>query len=131
AEIDWGDAEQRRRFLGEIVADADRLLEQARVARSDLEAGSPAETALLEASGLLRRLLIQDVERRDDGPALKDGVAKDRLVSVHDPDLRHGRKSASKRFDGHKAANVVDTDEPPILAVDALAGEAPDAGGAV
>src|SRR3954447_2123434 len=42
AEIDWGDASERRRFLGEIVADADRLLEQARVARSGLEAGSAA-----------------------------------------------------------------------------------------
>jgi transposase len=131
AEIDWGDRSQRRRFLGEIVADADRLLEQARVARRTLAEGSPAEVALLEASGLLRRLLIQDVERREDGPALKDGVAKDRLVSVHDPDLRHGRKSASKRFDGHKAAIVVDTDEPLILAVDALAGNAPDAEGAL
>ena len=30
AEIDWSDAAQRRRLLGEIVADADRLLEQAR-----------------------------------------------------------------------------------------------------
>jgi hypothetical protein len=131
AEIDWSDAAQRRRFLGEIVADADRLLEQARVARRTLEAGSPAETALLEASGLLRRLLIQDVERRDDGPTLKEGVAKDRLVSVHDPEARHGRKSARKRFDGHKAAVVVDTDEPLILAVDVLAGNAPDAEGAL
>jgi len=130
-EIDWSDPEQRRRFLGEIVADADRLLEQARVARRTLEAGSPAEVALLEASGLLRRLLIQDVERRDDGPALKEGVAKDRLVSVHDPELRHGRKSARTRFDGHKAAVVVDTDEPLILAVDVLAGNAPDAEGAL
>src|SRR5688572_4835223 len=40
AEIDWSDAEQRRRFLGEIVADADRLLEQARVARTGLDEGS-------------------------------------------------------------------------------------------
>lgn len=130
-EIDWSDPEQRRRFLGEIVADADRLLEQARVARRTLETGSPAEVALLEASGLLRRLLIQDVERRDDGPALKEGVAKDRLVSVHDPEMRHGRKSARTRFDGHKAAVVVDTDEPLILAVDVLAGNAPDAEGAL
>jgi transposase len=130
AEIDWSDAEQRRRFLGEIVADADRLLEQARGARRTLEEGSPADVALLEASGLLRRLLIQDVERREDGPAIKEGVAKDRLVSVHDPEMRHGRKSASKRFDGHKAAIVVDTEEPLILAVAVLAGNAPDAEGA-
>jgi hypothetical protein len=126
AEIDWSDPEQRRRFLGEIVADADRLLEQARAVRQVLEAGSPAEVALLEASGLLRRLLIQDVERRADGPAIKDGVAKDRVLSVHDPEMRHGRKSASKRFDGHKAAVAVDADEQLITAVTVLPGNAQD-----
>jgi transposase len=131
AEIDWGNASERRRFLGEIVADADRLLEQARVARAGLEEGSTAETVLLEAAGLLSRVLVQDVERREDGPAIKDGVAKDRLLSVHDPEMRHGRKSASKRFDGHKAAIVVDTDEPIITAVAVLAGNAPDAEGAL
>jgi transposase len=131
AEIDWGDAEQRRRFLSEIVTDADRLLEQAREARSGLEAGGATETALLEAAGLLSRVLVQDVERRSDGPAIKQGVAKDRLLSVHDPEMRHGRKSASKRFDGHKAAVAVDTDEPLITAVAVLAGNAPDAEGAL
>jgi hypothetical protein len=129
AEIDWSDASERRRFLGEIVADAERLLEQARVARSDLEAGSAAEATLVEAAGLLSRVLVQDIERRDDGPAIKPGVAKDRLLSVHDPEMRHGRKSASKRFDGYKAAIVVDTDEPIITAVTVLAGNAPDAKG--
>jgi transposase len=131
AEIDWSDVNERRRLLGEIVADADRLLEQAREARTGLEAGSAAETALLEAAGLLSRVLQQDVERREDGPAITEGVAKDRLVSVHDPEMRHGRKSASKRFDGHKAAIVVDTDEPLITAVAVLAGNAPDAEGAL
>jgi transposase len=131
AEIDWSDANERRRLLGEIVSDADRLLEQAREARSGLEAGSVAEATLVEAAGLLSRVLVQDVERREDGPALKQGVAKDRLLSVHDPEMRHGRKSASKRFDGHKAAIVVDTDEPLIVAVAVLAGNAPDAKGAL
>ena len=50
---------------------------------------------------------------------------------MHDPELRHGRKSASKRFDGHKAAIAVDTDEPLITAVTVLAGNAPDAEGAL
>jgi transposase len=131
AEIDWSDANERRRFLAEIVADADRLLEQARAVRTGLEAGSAAETALVEAAGLLSRVLVQDIERREDGPAVKHGVAKDRLLSVHDPEMRHGRKSASKRFDGHKAAVAVDTDEPIITAVTVLAGNAPDAEGAL
>src|SRR5215207_9679713 len=75
AEIDWSDPEQRRRFLREIVADADRLLEQARRARTELAAGSAAEVALVEAARLLSRVLLQDVERWDDGPQLRPGVA--------------------------------------------------------
>jgi hypothetical protein len=131
AEIDWGDSKQRGQFLGEIVSDADRLLERARTARAGLEEGSDAEATLVEAAGLLSRVLLQDIERREDGPAIKKGVAKDRLLSVHDSEMRHGRKSASKRFDGYKAAVVVDTDEPLITAVAVLAGNAPDAEGAL
>jgi transposase len=124
--IDWSDARQRRQVLGELVADADRLLELVRQARTTLEAGSADEAALVEAAGLLSRVLIQDVERRDDGPEPREGVADDRLVSVHDPEQRHGRKSKSKRFDGHKAAVVVDTDEQLITAVGVLPGNAQD-----
>ena len=47
-------------------------------------------------------------------------------MSVHDPEMRHGRKSGSKRFDGHKAAIVVDTDTQLITAVEVLPGNAPD-----
>jgi len=126
AEIDWSDPEQRRRFLGEVVADADRLLDQARQARAGLAAGSAEDGAVVEAAGLVSRVLQQDVERRQDGPALKQGVADDRLVSVHDPEMRHGRKSKTKRFDGHKAAVVVDTDTLLITAVSVLPGNAPD-----
>src|SRR3954451_1670676 len=43
--IDWSDPEQRRQVLGLVVADADRLLELARQARTKREAGSAAEAA--------------------------------------------------------------------------------------
>ena len=52
----------------------------------------------------------------------KDEVNRDRMKSVHDPEMRHGRKSSSRRFDGHKAAIVVDTDTRLITAVDVLPG---------
>src|SRR5437763_10969665 len=84
-EVAWSDAEQRRQVLGEIVADADRLLERARQARTGLVEGSADAAALVEAAGLLSRVLLQDVERGEDGPRLKQGVADDRLASVHDP----------------------------------------------
>ena len=45
---------------------------------------------------------------------------------MHDPELRHGHKSSRRRFDGHKAAIVVDTDSQLITAVDVLPGNAPD-----
>jgi transposase len=127
AAIDWSSPSERRRFLQEIVADADRLLERVRQARGPLPTGSPEETALVAAAGLLARVLAQDIERQDDGPALKQGVAEDRMPSVHDPEVRHGRKSKSKRFDGHKADVAVDTDSQLITAVGILAGNAPDA----
>ena len=43
---------------------------------------------------------------------LKEGVSRDWIVSVNDPQVRHGHKSKRKRFDGHKAAIVVDADPP-------------------
>jgi hypothetical protein len=124
--IDWSDPEQRRQVPGESVADADRLLALARQARTGLEPGSAGESVLVEAAGLLSRVLLQDVERDEGGPRLKQGVADDRLVAVHDPEMRHGRKSKTKRFDGHKAAVAVDTDEQLITAVAVLPGNAQD-----
>ena len=38
----------------------------------------------------------------------KQGVSWDRILSVHDPEMCHGRKSNSQSFDGHKAAVAVD-----------------------
>ncbi len=62
----------------------------------------------MAAAPLLGQLLHQDVARPAAGVHLKKGVSQDRIVSVHDPEKRHGRKSSRQRFDGHKAAVAVD-----------------------
>ena len=95
---------------------------------------------------MLGQLLLQDIERKsgdvdahahayadaaDDGVSIRDGVSRDRMLSVHDPELRHGHKSSRRRFNGHKAAIVVDTDSQLITAVDVLPGNAPDNLGAL
>ncbi len=126
AAIDWDDPAARQQFVGELVVDADRLLAQVRVARGHLVTGSAQDTALATAAGLLSRVLGQDIERQETGPVIRQGTAPDRVVSIHDPEMRHGRKSARKRFDGHKGALAADTDEQLITAVDVLAGNAPD-----
>ena len=91
------------------MADADRLLEAARQAQEALAESSPEGQGIVAAAELMGQLLLQDVERTGDGIDLKDGVSKDRMVSVHDTEMRHGHKSSRCRFDGHKAAIVVDT----------------------
>ena len=50
---------------------------------------------------------------------------------AHDPQMRHGRKSKSNRFDGHKAALAVDTDSQLVTAVGILSGNASDNTGAL
>ena len=126
-EVDWTDPKARQRFLAEIVVDAEQLLELVRGTRASLEEHGPEDQELVAAAELLVRILAQDIERDENGPRLKRGVAPDRLISVHDPEMRHGRKSSSQRFNGHKAQVAVDTDSQLITAVEVLAGNAPDA----
>lgn len=128
AEIDWEDPKARERFLTSIVADADRLLAIARQALTSYAPESAEYKGLAEGAELLSRLLLQDIERKPDtGEAsIREGVAKDRVISVQDPEMRHGRKSKAKRFDGHKAAVAVDPESELITAADVLAGNAPD-----
>ena len=126
ARINWDEPKQREEFLAGIVTDADGLLETARQALADYAPGSAEELQLVEAARLLSQLLLQDVERRPDGVAVKEGVAPDRIVSVHDPEMRHGHKSKSKRFDGHKVSVAVDPESQLITGVAVLPGNAPD-----
>ncbi len=126
AGIDWDDPTARRAFLQSLVADADLLLDDARQVLVSLAADGPGPAGVQEAADLLAQLLNQDIERREDGAAIRDGVSPDRVVAVHDPEMRHGRKSAAKRFDGHKGAIAVDTDSQLILAAAVLPGNAQD-----
>ena len=131
AAIDWSDRKARSALLAELVADADRLLELARQAWVELPEDSVQRQSIVDGAELLGQLLLQDIERKGGDADADDGVSKDRMLSVHDPELRHGHKSSRRRFDGHKAAIVVDTDSQLITAVDVLPGNAPDNLGAL
>ena len=127
AAIDWSDRQARTALLAGIVADADRLLELSRQAQGELREESAERQRIVAAAELLGQLLLQDVERAEGGMSLRDGVSRDRMMPVHDPEMRHGHKSSSRRFDGHKAkaAIVVDTGSQLITAVEVLPGNAP------
>ena len=131
AAIDWDDEKAREVFLQGIVADADRVLDLAREAQVGETEESDKCKCIVGAGELLGQLLLQDVERKDGMVALKQEVSRDRIISVHDPEMRHGRKSSSTRFDGHKTGLTVDTDSQLITAVDVLPGNAPDRTGSL
>jgi len=127
AEVDWDDEQVRNVFLQGIVADAQRLMRLAQERRATLAEGDPERQQIAAAGQLLGQLIDQDVDLTGGQVKLKEGVSRDRIVSVHDPEMRHGRKSSSRRFDGHKAAIGVDAESQLITAVDVLPGNAADA----
>jgi hypothetical protein len=131
ADLDWSDPAARNEFLAEIVTDARRLL---RLTGAALAEDGPL--AVREAAVLLEQLLLQDVVETSDGEggrkaAIKAGTAPERIPSATDPEQRHGRKSQSKRFTGHKASVAVDVDSQLILDAQVLSGTAGDATGAL
>lgn len=132
--IDWDNEAERQAVLTSLVADCDRVLVLAGKKLAGYSETSDEARRITQASELLSKIMVQDVRRTPATPdkptgeaTLIDGVAKDRIVSVHDPEMRHGRKSASQRFDGYKASIAVDPDSQLITAVDVLAGNAHDA----
>jgi len=127
AGIDWEDAEARQALLSQLVEDADRVLEMARRVRGGCAPGSEAEEQLVKASEVLGQVLAQDVERKPKGEVeIRQGTSAERVCSVHDPEMRHGRKSRTTRFDGHKLGAAVDVESQVITAVDVMAGSAKD-----
>ncbi len=107
--VDWGDEEQVGVFLGGLLEDCERavdLAEEASCGADEVE--------------LLKRVIDQDVETTDpdDGPRIKKGVAKDRMPSVSDPEMRHGRKSSGKTYNGHKGHVAVEETSGVVTAVD-------------
>lgn len=72
-----------------------------------------------EEVALLEKVIAQDVDRSEgEPPRIRRGVAKDRTVSITDPDMRHGRKSSGHTYNGHKAHVAVDMDSGIITAVE-------------
>jgi IS5 family transposase len=100
-QIDWDDPQARDALVSALVNDAHALL--AVLDGRDLD--EPGASAL----GLLALVAGQDVEPAE-GSDGTDGrwriarkVARDRVISVVDPDARHTRKSPENRRDGYRA----------------------------
>jgi len=76
----------------------------------------PLKEHLATVHQLIEQDLEPDPEPASSGMRITQGVAPDRRVSVEDKDMRHGRKSKSKRFNGFKRHLARDLDTGLILA---------------
>lgn len=125
-DIDWSDARQKATAI-EIVERQVSSLQ--RWVERNLDA---YETAPLQQYlDAITTVHDQDLERATDGTiAIRHGVAPDRRISIEDAEMRHGRKSRSKRFDGYKEHIARDLDVPAIVACAVTQANRPEEEGA-
>ena len=117
-DCEWRSKAAREQLLTRLARDAERAL-CAVAAEPKLITAEP----IAEAAELLRELIGQDfVVDGGDVPRLRRGTASDRILSVHDPEMRHGRKSERQRFDGYKIHASVATKAPLVTAIEVSPG---------
>lgn len=111
---DWSDARAKGEAV-DILARQVNSLERWIDKHLADEAGQPPLDQLLKT---LREIIAQDLEPDPDGGGSRiiDGVAKDRRISIEDPEMRHGRKSKSKTIKGYKRHVATDLNSSAIIA---------------
>jgi len=114
-DLEWSDPEAKARAV-------DVLARQIESLEAWLREKLPAEMTrppLKEHVDTLAQIRAQDLEPDPSGGGrtrVRRGVAAERRVSIEDPDMRHGRKSKSKLFNGYKRHIASDLDTDLILA---------------
>jgi hypothetical protein len=126
-DLDWSDAQQRAGAVGEVVRQIDCL---ERWVRRTITAEQCAVPPLSEALATLDQIRSQDLEPDPGGTGgtrIRKGVAVDRRVSIEDAEMRHGRKSKSKRFNGYKRHVATELETKLVLACAITPANAPEA----
>jgi hypothetical protein len=124
-DCDWDDPAARQYALV-VVVEALDAVEGFLTGAERAGIGAPAQA--VAALGVARQVCEQDVHRDEDGtPSIRQGVAKDRRISVQDAQMRHGRKTKSVRVDGYKRHVLRDLDSGLVPAVGVTPANVPEA----
>lgn len=119
ANIDWADPQQRAGQLKVLVQDAEAALDLALAHTDDAEVRT--------TGWLLTKILGDDLMQDAHGdPQIAEGTAPERIISITEPEMRHGRKSAAQRFDGFKVATSTAADSELILDIQDMAAPGSD-----
>jgi Transposase DDE domain/Transposase domain (DUF772) len=108
---DWEDQAAREQLVDALFRDGYRALGALR--------GRTLSPELTQAAELLATVIGQDIEETADGRfVIAQGVAPDRVISVVDPQARHGHKTGAHGFDGYKGHVAIDPDSEVICAAE-------------
>jgi len=108
AEIDWADPQQRAAELQVLFEDAEAVLA--------LAADQIDDDEVRFLGWLLTKILGDDLVVDDQGQAeLGQGTAPGRIISITEPEMRHGRKSKAHLFNGFKVSVSTDQSSEMIL----------------
>jgi len=123
-DLDWDDPISQTLALTQVLAALDAA--EAWIAQQSL----PQKAADVVAASVEAALQVrtQDVTTTATGQVtLRDGVAKDRRISLTDSEMRHGRKSKNHLINGYKRHVVRDLDSDLVRAVGLTPANAPEA----
>jgi hypothetical protein len=124
-DLDWSNPDEKATAIPTLIEQLTEL-EQWVTARLPDELTRPP---LDEHVATLRQIIGQDLEPDPGGSGrlrIRQGVAEDRRVSIEDKEMRHGRKTKSKRFNGYKRHLAIDLDTLLVLAVAVLPANRPE-----
>ena len=111
-DVDWSDGAQKEEALQTLVVQVRALSEWVGRTMGGTGIEGPI-TNYLEAA---QQVQDQNLDEENARVTMRQGVAPDRRVSIEDEEMRHGRKSKSKRFNGYKEHIATDLDRGVILA---------------
>jgi len=109
----WDESGATNAALACLVEQLDSLESWVATEMPVREASSKAVEKPLET---LRVIRSQDITMESGMPQISKGTAKDRQISIEDSEMRHGRKSRSRKFNGYKRHVAVDLATGLILA---------------
>lgn len=124
-DLDWSDPAEKATAIPMIIEQLTSL-ELWVTTRLPAEISRPP---LDEHFATLHQIVGQDLEPDPSGSGrlrIRQGVAEDRRVSIEDKEMRHGRKTKSKRFNGYKRHLGIDLDTLLVLAVAVLPANRPE-----
>ena len=114
-DIDWRKGSARTEALNQLIEMFGRIQSWLKTQFSLEKMKTPPISTHLK---LVETIIAQDTEPDPNSPHKKriiDGVAKNRMVSISDKDMRHGRKTTTKTFNGYKRHIATDADVPGLI----------------